>query len=319
MSNKLMKIGIISLLVIAMVFVMPVAATPPASGGDTCNGAGCVNGDVDNSVDNSVDTTNTANGNGIIVDGGVYNDIDYNNPLTLKNNNVNTNLNNNVNTNLNTNVNTNVNVLTQGQMQGQMQGQVQLQHQDQHQGQFQTQANVQTVNVNIPKGADGGILISNSNHAPTVTQLDVGESKVFSRLVYPGEVLTFDVNNGDVVSFKSSSDVAFYTIGNYFDDVIRVGSSEATPSYDPYFHKMVFGSVVPVDFTNYWTTKASMIAGIDAKQVVIDNRAPRNSYTHIEVTITGGVPQYAPAPEPTPVPLKPDVYPTDMYGHAITS
>ena len=325
MSNKLMKIGIISLLVIAMVFIMPVAATNSCgNNGNNCGGGNTqpVSVDVNNDIDvhndfspvNDVDVT-------VRPDIDVYNTFSPDIDVTNKNTNINTNLNinDNDNTNINNNKNTNTNINLNLVDVDQKQKQDQEQQQQQKQQQFQVQKNVQTVNIDLPKGADGGLLISNSNHAPVVTQLDVGESKVFSRLVYPGEVLTFDVNNGDVVSFKSSSDVAFYTIGNYFDDVIRVGSSEATPSYDPYFHKMVFGSVVPVDFTNYWTTKASMIAGIDAKQVVIDNRAPRNSYTHIEVTITGGVPQYAPAPEPTPVPLKPDMYPTDAYGHAITS
>ena len=162
-------------------------------------------------------------------------------------------------------------------------------------------------------------MISNSNKAPAVSQLDVGESKVFSRLVYPGEVLTFDVTNGDVIGVKSSSDIAFYTIGHNYDDVIRVGSLESTPSYNPYNHKMEWGFVLPVDFTNYFTTKAVLTAGIDAKQVVVDNRAPRNSYTHIEITIAGGTPAYAPAPTPTPIPPKPDIYPIDAYGRAITS
>jgi hypothetical protein len=305
MSNKLMKIGIISLLVIAMVFIMPVAAT------SSCGGSGGFGGDGGN--------CNTANGNGIIVDGGVYQDIDYNSPLTVENENTNINTNLNVNHNDNTNINTNTNINLNLVDVDQKQKQEQEQQQQQKQQQFQVQKNVQTVNIDLPKGADGGLLISNSNKAPTVTQLDVGESKVFSRLVYPGEVLTFDVNNGDVIGVKSSSDIGFYTIGFNVGDDLKVGSSEATPSYDPFYHKMQWGLVVPVEFTNYWTTKATITAGLNSKQVVVDNRAPRNSYTHIELTVTGGVPEYAPAPEPTPVPMKADMYPTDAYGHAITS
>jgi len=259
-------------------------------------------------VDNDVDVHN---------DFAPVNDVD----VTNRNYNTNLNLNVNDNDNVNNNYNTNVNnvEVDQSQKQNQNQVQLQLQQQDQKQKQSQTQANVQVVNVDVPKGADGGILVSNSNKAPTVTQLDVGNSEQISRLVYPGEVLTYTVKNGDIVFLKAASDVGLYTVGYFAQDEVKVASSEATPGYDPITHKLTFGFVAPVDKINFWTTKATLVPSADAKWVVVDNRAPRNGYTHIELTIVYGEPVEHVSDDIEPVVLKPDVYPVDSYGRAITS
>jgi hypothetical protein len=295
------KLGIIVLLIVAM--VLPVMA---------CAAPICNNQPIDIDVNNKLN---------IDVDNTFSPDIDVDNFNTNKNYNTNLNLNfnDNDNTNINKNYNTNNNFVDvdQSQKQNQNQGQVQFQGQDQKQQ--QSQANVQTVIVPIPKGADGGLLISTSNQAPAVAQLEVGEAQVISRLVYPGEVIPFEVTGGDIISIRAASDVGFYTIGTFSSDIIKINSIESLPTYDPVYHKLSFGIVSPVDKINYWTTKATLTAGRDATYVVVDNRAPRNTYTHVEVTITDGL---LPTVETVRVPqtyLPPDMYPVDEYGRAITA
>jgi hypothetical protein len=186
--------------------------------------------------------------------------IDVNTVNKVTNNNVNNNVNNN-----NVNVNDN-------------QNQEQNQNQNQQQDQSQSQSNIQI--VNIPATA------SPSNQFSSITQLDVGESQEFSRLVYPGEVIPFNVSSGDKISVKASSDITFYTIGTFSGDEIRINDVNSIPVYNPVYHRMEFGTVVPVDVVGYWTTKASLTASSNAQYVVIDNRAPMNGYTHIEVVIS---------------------------------
>jgi hypothetical protein len=319
-KNMNQKHSVIIIAIIVMAMVMPAMA---------CEEQNCEhnqNQPIDIDVNNklNIDVDNTFKPvNNIDVDNTFSPEIDVDNFNTNKNYNdnynLNLNINDNDNTNINKNYNTNNNFVDVDQSQKQNQNQVQVQFQGQDQKQQQSQANVQTVIVPIPKGADGGLLISNSNNAPTVAQLEVGEAQVISRLVYPGEVLPFDVTGGDKISLRSASDVGFYTIGTFSDDIIKINSIESLPTYDPVYHKLSFGIVSPVDKINYWTTKATLTAGRDAKYVVVDNRAPRNTYTHIEVTIAGGV---LPTVETVRVPqtyLPPDMYPVDEYGKANTS
>jgi len=290
MNHK--KFGIVMLLIIATM-VMPAMACSEKNCNHNQNQP--IDIDVNNKLNIDVDNTFKPVNN-IDVDNTfspIFSpDIDVDNFNTNKNYNDNYNLNLNVNknenenNNVNNNYNTNNNNVDVDQSQKQNQIQVQLQEQDQKQQQQQTQANVQIVNVPIPKGADGGLLISNSNKAPTVTQLDVGVTQVFSRLVYPGEVLTYEVMEGDKISMRSSSDIALYTIGWFYEDALKVSSSDAIPVYNPFVHKFEWGLVVPVDKIDFWTTRATLSAGENAKFVVVDNRAPRNSYAHIEITIT---------------------------------
>ena len=167
--------------------------------------------------------------------------------------------------------NTNININGQKQTQDQNQEQNQEQNQDQKQS--------QTIIINQQSVIDSA--------SRSISQLDVGESVEYSRLVYPGEVLPFDIDAGDIITLKSSSDVAIYTIGTH-DDNLRINSMESIPVYDPVYHRFEFGIVVPIDKIGYWTTKATITASEGAKYAVVDNRAPMNSYTHIEVTITGG-------------------------------
>ena len=332
---KVQKFWMVMLLIVAMFVVSPVMAGNDngqyPNGNDGCNGNNCDQQPID--IDVTVPVT-------------VNEQIDVDNYNA--NFNVNLNKNYNENNNYNDNVNNNyndVNVVVKPpvnnnfnfdynyvdvdntfspdidveQSQKQNQNQVQLQLQDQKQKQQQSQANVQIVNVPVPMGADGGMLISNSNKAPSVAQLEVGESQVFARLVYPGEVLTYEVEGGDKISMRSASDVGLYTIGWFSQDDLKVSSIEATPGYDPIYHKLVFGLVSPVDKINYWTTKATLVASGNAHAVVIDNRAPRNGYTHLEITIESGEPVEKPIKELPKLVIKPDMYPTDAYGRAITS
>lgn len=330
---KVQKFWMVILLIVAMFVVSPVMAgndNGQYPNGNDCHGNDCNQQPID--VDVTVPVT-------------VNEQIDVDNYNA--NFNVNLNKNYNENNNYNDNVNNNyndVNVVVKPpvnnnfnfdyndvdvdntfspdidveQSQKQNQNQIQLQVQDQNQKQQQSQNNVQTVIVPLPQDANG-ILISDTKSSKVAAQLDVGESQVFSRLVYPGEVLTYEVASGDKISMRSASDVGLYTIGWSSQDDLKVGCIEAIPGYDPIAHKLVFGFVVPVDKINYWTTKATLVASGNAHYVVIDNRAPRNGYTHVEITIESGEPLEEPIKELPKIVIKPSVYPVDAYGRAITS
>ena len=329
------KIGIMMLCIIMAVFMIsPVMAHPEPVFVEDPVGGGNVNyyqekpleislvDPIEVNIDPNFCVENTFSPvNNIDNDFSPVNDVDVHNDFNPVNNvhndfNPDVNVHNDFNpdVNVHNDFNPDINV-----DQKQQQQQQQQQKQDQDQKQFQTQANVQTVIVPIPKGADGGLLISNSNKAPTVAQLSVGDSEQVSRLVYPGEVLTYPVKNGDEIFLRAASDVGLYTIGWFAQDDLRVGTIEAIPGYDPIGHKLTFGLVVPVDKINYWTTKATLVASEEAHYVVIDNRAPRNGYTHIEVTITSGEPVEESVKELPKIVIKPNVYPVDAYGRAITS
>ena len=333
------KIGIMMLCIIMAVFMIsPVMAHPEPVFVEDPVGGGNVNyyqekpleislvDPIEVNIDPNFCVENTFSPvNNIDNDFSPVNDVDVHNDFNPVNNvhndfNPDVNVHNDFNpdVNVHNDFNPDINV-DQSQKQSQNQLQFQLQNQDQSQKQSQTQANVQTVIVPIPKGADGGLLISNSNKAPTVAQLSVGDSEQVSRLVYPGEVLTYPVKNGDEIFLRAASDVGLYTIGWFAQDDMKVISSEATPGYDPVFHKLTFGLVVPVDKINYWTTKATLVASEEAHYVVIDNRAPRNGYTHVEIIITSGEPVEEIIKEVPKLVIKPNVYPVDSYGRAITS
>jgi hypothetical protein len=237
-------------------------SSQPANSGDNINIHN--KGDyTDNSIDNSVDYTN-------------YGTINNNNAgdTIIDNNNVNTNT--NVNNNVNTN-NVNVNNVNNNNV-----NQVNNNNQNQQQSQTQTQS----VNIALPQDANG-ILISNrgqsaSSQTPTF-QLDVGKAKQ-SRYMPKGEVLVYEITPGNIVSIKAATDIAMYSIGTFPDDDLKVISSIATPTYDPVFHRMDFGSTAVIDWIDYWTTEADLQMTDDAKYVVIDNRAPNAQNTHIDVS-----------------------------------
>lgn len=235
-------------------------------------------------------------------------DIDINNPLNID---VDNTFSPDITVdNVNKNYNTNNNYVDQSQKQ------------HQKQSQSQTQSNVQTVSVSLPHDANGILVSGISNALKAPIQLDVGESKVFSRLMYPGEVLPFEVQEGNIISVRSASDVGIYTIGNFYNDILKINSMESVPTYDPFYHRMEFGIVVPVDKIDYWTTKATLKAGSGATYVVVDNRAPWNAYTHIEVAIDNVQPRKVVTPSnvTAPIPVI-SVYPVDEnnYGMANTS
>jgi hypothetical protein len=158
--------------------------------------------------------------------------------------------------------------------------QEQNQEQQQEQQQQQDQQQTQSVTVVTTQGSSSGYTTAK------VATLDVQTAIQHSRLMYPGEVLTFKVQPGDVVTLVAASDVGLYTIGWFGSlDLLKVKSSESTPVYDMVYNKMEWGIVSPVDFIDYWTAQDELVCGTNAQYVVIDNRAPGNGYTHVDYVI----------------------------------
>jgi hypothetical protein len=321
-----------ALIIVSMLLVMPVMANLLPSGDDssiTCNGAGAICGNtgdvidieenglydydyntgiIDNSIDNSVDNSVIDNSvDNSVIDNSVDNSvIDNSVDNSVTDNSVDNSVIDNsvdnsiIDNSVDNSVTNNDNSVTTINNDNKVDNSVTNNDNKVDNSVTNTDNSVHTTVVPILKGADGGILISNSNKPPVVTQLDVGVAQVFSRLVYPGETLTYEVKVGDKISMRSSSDVALYTVGWFCEDNLKVSSSDAIPVYSPIYHKFEWGLVVPVDKIDFWTTRATLSAGDDAKYVVIDNRAPRNSYTHIELIIT-------PMPVITPIPVEQSV------------
>jgi|WetSurMetagenome_2_1015567.scaffolds.fasta_scaffold24066_7 hypothetical protein len=160
------------------------------------------------------------------------------------------------------------NILTQSQWMSQQQEQKQEQNQHQE--------------INVASGTQSS-WVGDESHIGGI----ISQSQTYSRLVYPGEVLTYEIKEGDTATLLAGLPVAFYIIGNghgYDED--KVQTSEAQPVYDPYFHKMDFGHVPVVESIDYWTMKAKLNAPSGSAFVVIDNRAPMNDYVTVEVTVT---------------------------------
>jgi len=173
------------------------------------------------------------------------------------------------------NNNNNIDV-NQEQNQQQQQNQEQNQQQQQNQNQDQNQQQSQTVSIAIPQNSNG-ILISGSNSGQgriePSANLDIG-TVTQSRYMPKGEVLVYDITPGTTVSIKAASDIGFYTIGFQADDTDKVSTIDAIPTYDATYHRMVWGSVVPVNYIDYWTMEAGLPTSTDAYMVVVDNRAP---------------------------------------------
>ena len=159
----------------------------------------------------------------------------------------------------------------------------QVQWMTQQQSQQQSQQQEQTVNV--APGTQTS-WISDSGEVKNIGGI-VQESQTYSRLLYPNEVIPFPVTPGQDCTVLSGLPVAFYTInsGNGTYDLM-VQTLTATPSYDPIYHRMEFGQVPVVDRIDYWTMKARIHATAESDFCVVDNRAPMNGYTTIEVIIT---------------------------------
>jgi hypothetical protein len=183
------------------------------------------------------------------------------------------------------NENNNNNNVDVDQEQNQQQQQNQEQNQQQQQDQNQQQS--QTVSIAIPQNSNG-ILISGTgrSQAEPSANLDIGTSTQ-SRYMPKGEVLVYEITPGTTVSIKAASDVGVYSIGFQPDDADKVAGKDAAPTYDATFHRMEWGSVVPVNYIDYWTMEATLPTSTDAYLVVIDNRAPNAMNTHIDVAGVG--------------------------------
>lgn len=166
--------------------------------------------------------------------------------------------------------------------------QIQWMTQQQIQAQQQSQAQQQEQTVNVASGTTNSWINSGSGSGGSQQNIGgiVQESQTYSRLVYPGEVIAFPVEANGTCTLLSGLPVAFYTIGaghGYFEDMVQ--TSEATPVYDPIYHKMDYGHVPVINQVGYWTMKAKLRATGESAFCVIDNRAPMNGYTTIEVTV----------------------------------
>jgi hypothetical protein len=154
--------------------------------------------------------------------------------------------------------------------------------------QQQTQSQQQTQQQSIAQ-ASGTWIGATGSGTPGPTDFGgfAQESQTYSRLVYPGEVIIFPVEVNDTCTLLSGLPVGFYTVSaghGYFEFMVQ--TSEATPTYDPVYHKMEFGHVPVVDQIGYWTMKAKLTATNGSAFCVVDNRAPMNGYTTIEVTVS---------------------------------
>ena len=166
------------------------------------------------------------------------------------------------------------NILTQIQWMTQQQSQAQQQEQSQHISQA-------TGTTNSWIGASSGNGNGQENYGGIVQN-----SQTYSRLLYPGEVLAFPASEGSVCTILSGLPISFYTVGSghgYFEDMVQ--TSEAIPVYDPIYHRMDYGHVPVIDQVGYYTMKAKLTTSSDSAFCVVDNRAPMNGYTTIEVTI----------------------------------
>lgn len=162
-------------------------------------------------------------------------------------------------------------ILTQSQWMSQQQQQSQEQHQS----------------ITAAPGTQSSWYSSDSSGIRSGSYGIEQESQTYSRLLYPGEVIPFPVKPGQNCTLLSGLPVAFYAInsGNGSYDLM-VQTLTATPSYDPVYHRMDFGQVPVVKAVNYWTMKALLYeVPSDADYCVVDNRAPFNGYTTIELTV----------------------------------
>jgi hypothetical protein len=163
----------------------------------------------------------------------------------------------------------------------------QVQWMTQQQEQMQSQEQHQEQTVNVAGGTTNSWIGSSGSTLPTTVGGIEQTSQTYSRLVYPNEVLTFPVHMNSTCTLLAGLPVGFYTIGSmYGESEFKVQSAESTPTYDPVYHKMVFGMVPVVDKIDYWTMRAILHPSDDAAYCVVDNRAPMNSYTTIEVVVT---------------------------------
>ena len=149
----------------------------------------------------------------------------------------------------------------------------------QNQEQFQAQVQSQSQSQSVSQQNTQQVIVKDGK------TLDVGTVMMYSRLVYPGEVLTYEVGEGDGCSVIAAYPVGLYTItpvNGYGVDMVQ--TKESLPTYDPIRHKMEFGHVPVIDKIDYWTEKAFLKSTTDG-YCVVDNRAPGNQYVTIELRV----------------------------------
>jgi hypothetical protein len=150
---------------------------------------------------------------------------------------------------------------------------------------------------------------------PQASYLGVGDVS-YTRVIYPYRFAVIAVQPNEVVRVRSGTPVALYTIKALDKDTVM--GSQSIPQYDSIFDRMDYGTVAWVDWIPYYTT-SSTITVHDANYLVIDNRNIFTSYNLVEITVVGEILPAVQEIQGVKIIEKPDVYPTDAYGRAITS
>lgn len=139
-------------------------------------------------------------------------------------------------------------------------------------GYVQQQKNYETNNAYITVQAP-------ADNVPAVNLLDVG-SVDESRMMYPGEVLSFPASDDMTFSIRSAAPIAVYTIGPG-NDRLLLDSSESMLTYDPIYHRFDHGVVAPLYIFPQFTTRC-IITTHSNGYIVMDNRYFPD-YTIVEI------------------------------------
>jgi hypothetical protein len=166
-----------------------------------------------------------------------------------------------------------------------------------------------------------------------VLGLDVGVVE-FDRVLIANQVLRMKIiqsPNGNATAYyiMSATPIGIFTTDNQTDSV-AVHAIESKLEYDMVYDVMNHGTVLPVDLVPYFTTKNSIIPSKDAAYLVIDNRYyPQDAILQV-LAVDSGIPQDRVEPlttmfrktitpsVPRPV-TTPDMFRTDLSGHAVTT
>lgn len=159
------------------------------------------------------------------------------------------------------------------------------------------------VNVNFP------------TPPPQASYLGVGDVS-YTSLIYPGYIKVIPVQPNETIRIRAGTPVLIYTIQEIYKDTVH--GKDATPVYDPVYDRLETGSAALVDWVPFYTTSARLTV-TDADYLVIDNRNMFAGYNLVEFTITDGIQPVTQESQEVKVIEKPDMYPSDAYGHAITS
>lgn len=172
-------------------------------------------------------------------------------------------------------------------------------------------------NIDVPVvvNSDPTVNVIFPDSPPQTSFLGVGDVS-YTRLIYPNRFAMVEVKPNEIVRIRSGTPVALYTIIALDKDTVM--GSESIPQYDSIYDRMDHGNVLWVDWIPYYTT-SSTITVHDANYLVIDNRNIFTSYNLVEITVVGEILPAVQEIQGIKIVEKPDVYPTDAYGHAITS